>query len=171
MIHDVAGVFLRFPRWEGSAFVDDFNKGAGAMIALDDEHLFAELAVLRLLEKDAWSGRWVNTQGGGKEVWKYLTDWKDVPRDEQRNRVIEDAEPRQLLAKIAGFNKPRRYKGCWDIFAWRASEFAFMECKRGEPNEKDEISGDTLEWLRSAVYIGDERVNEHSFRFVHWDYE
>lgn len=171
MIHDVAGVFLRFPQWTGAPFVDDFGKKSAALIELDGEHLFAELAVLRLLEKDGWSGRWVNTYSGGSEVWKYLTEWKDLPRAEQRTRPIEDSEPRQLLARIAGFNKPRRYKGCWDVFAWRDSEFVFIECKRTTPTNKDVVSKEQLEWLRSTLYVGDERVSDDSFCVVQWDYQ
>jgi hypothetical protein len=170
MIHTVPCVFMRFPRWNGAPFVDDFGKKSAAMVELDGEHLFVELAVLRLLEKHGWAGRWVNTYGGGGEVWKYLTEWKDVPRAEQRNRPIEDAEPRQLLARIAGFNKPRRYRGCWDTFAWREAEFAFVECRKTSPRDKDVVSKEQEEWLRSAVYIGDRRISEESFCFVQWDY-
>jgi hypothetical protein len=170
MIHDVPGVFMRFTMWQGAPFTDDFGQKTGAMLELDGEHLFAELAILRLLEKDGWTGRWVNTYGGGGEVWKFLTEWKDVPRAEQRNRPIEDSEPRQLLARIAGFNKPRRYKGCWDTFAWRGSEFAFVECKRTSPKYKDVVSKQQEEWLRSALYVGDRRISEESFCFVQWDY-
>lgn len=171
MIHDVAGVFMRFPKWTGAPFVDDFGRKSAAMIELDGEHLFPELAVLRVLEKDGWNGRWVSTYSAGKEVWKYLTEWRDVPRDEQRARPIEDAEPRQLIARIAGFNKPRRYKGCWDVFAWRAEEFAFFQCKRRAPKGTDVISRDQQEWLRSALYVGNRQVSEHSFCFVQWDYQ
>jgi hypothetical protein len=170
MIHDVPGVFMRFPQWTGEPFVDDFGKKSAAMVELDGEHLFAELAILRLLEKDGWTGRWVNTTGGGGEVWKFLTEWKDVVRSEQRNRPIEDAEPRQLLARIAGFNKPRRYKGCWDTFAWRGAEFAFVESKRTSPKYKDVVNKEQEEWLRSALYVGDRRISEESFCFVQWDY-
>lgn len=171
MIHDVAGVFMRFPKWTGAPFVDDFGRKSAAMIDLDGEHLFPELAVLRVLEKDGWNGRWVSTYSAGKEVWKYLTEWKDVPRDEQRTRPLEDAEPRQLIARIAGFNKPRRYKGCWDVFAWRAPEFAFFQCKRGAPKDTGVISNDQQEWLRSALYVGNRQVTEQSFCVVQWDYQ
>lgn len=171
MIHDVAGVIMRFPKWTGAPFVDDFGRKSAAMVELDGEHLFPELAVLRVLEKDGWNGRWVSTYSAGKEVWKYLTEWKDVPRDEQRTRPLEDAEPRQLIARIAGFNKPRRYKGCWDVFAWRAGEFAFFQCKRGAPKDTDAIGRDQQEWLRSALYVGNRQVTEHSFCFVQWDYQ
>jgi len=171
VIRDVAAAFLRLPLWRGQPFVDDFGKKSTAMIDLNGEHLFAELAVLRLLQKDGWDGRWVNTYSGGGEVWKYLTDWDDVLRSEQKTRPIQDTEARQLLARVAGFNKPRRYKGCWDVFAWRDSEFVFVECKRTAPKYSDVVSKDQEEWLRSALFIGDDRLSLDSFCFVQWDYE
>ena len=171
MIHDVPGIFMRFPRWGGAPFVDDFGKKSAAMVELDGEHLFAELAVLRILEKDGWQGRWVNTYGGGGEVWKFLAEWQDVPRAEQKTRPIHDDAPRQLLARIAGFNKPRRYKGAWDVFAWRDSDFVFMQCKRTAPNDKDVLGKDQQEWFRSALYVGNDEVSERSFCFVQWDYK
>jgi hypothetical protein len=171
VVREVRGVFLRFPKWQGEPFSDDFGKKAAGMVELDGEHLFAELAVLRLLQKDGWDGRWVNTQGAGGEIWKYLTEWRDVGRQEQRNRVIEEAEPRQLLARVAGMNKPARYSGCWDAFAWKDPSFAFFECKRGAPKGKDSLKTSEMEWLRAALYLGDPRLKLDSFCFVHWDYQ
>lgn len=171
MVHDVAGVFMRFPKWQGQPFSDDFGKRSAAMVDVDGEHLFAELAVLRLLQRDGWDGRWVNTYGAHGEVWKYLTEWQDVARAEQRARPIQEPEPRQLLARIANFNKPRRYKGCWDIFAWRGEAFAFVECKRVAPRNPDVVSKEQEEWLRSALFIGDPRLSLDSFCFVQWDYQ
>jgi hypothetical protein len=171
VIRDLSTVFMRFPRWEGPAFVDDFGKKATGLIELNGEHLFAELAVLRLLEHAGWSGRWVNTYSGRGEVWKYLTEWKDLPRAEQRSRPIEEAEPRQLLAAIAGLNKPARYKGCWDVFAWKGSDVAFLQCKRTTPKYKDVVSKEQEDWVRSALYLGNRRVSVESFCFVQWDYQ
>jgi hypothetical protein len=171
VINEVPAVFMRFPRWAGESFLDDFGKKASAMIEIDGEHLFAELAVLRLLENNGWSGRWVNTYSGRGEVWKYLTEWRDVPRAEQKMRPIEDAEPRQVLARIAGLNKPARYAGCWDTFAWKGSDFAFLECKRTAPKYKGLMKSEQEDWLRSALYLGDPRVRIDSFCFVQWDYE
>jgi len=150
----------------GERFVDDFGKKGAGKIKLDGEHLFAELAVLRLLEKEGWAGRWVNTQGGRGEVWKYLTHWSDVPRAEQRSRPIEDSEPRQLLARVATVNRPARYAGSWDVFAWRGSDFAFVQTKRTAPK----LSAEQEDWLRSALYLGDPQITLDSFCFVQWDY-
>lgn len=171
VIKELPAVFMRFPRWDGPAFVDDFGRKASALVELDGEHLFAELAVLRLLEQAGWSGRWVNTYSGKGEVWKYLTEWKDLPRGEQRSRPIEEAEPRQLLAAVAGLNKPARYKGCWDVFAWKGSDVAFVQCRRTAPKSKDVVSKEQEDWVRSALYLGDRRVSLESFCFVQWDYQ
>jgi hypothetical protein len=84
--------------------------------------------------------------------------------------VIEEAEPRQLLARIAGMNKPARYAGCWDVFAWRGTEVAFLECKRTTPKSNDVVRKEQEDWLRSALYTGDQRVSLDSFCFVQWDY-
>ncbi len=169
VVEDVAGVYLRFPRWRGPPFVDDLGKKAAGMIGLDGEHLFAELAVLRLLERDGWSGRWVNTTGAGGEVWKYLTHWDDVPRAEQRNRVLEEEEPRQVLAGVAR-RAAKRYAGCWDVYAWRGGRFAFLQTKRGPPGAKLEVGAAQVDWLHTALLFGDPRINVDSFAMVSWDY-
>jgi len=169
IIQDVPAVAVHLPRWTGEPFADDFGKKAAGMIELDGEHLFAELALLRLMERAGWTGRWVNTQGGKGEVWKYLTEWSDVPRAGQRNRVIEDTEPRQLLARVAQMNRPARYAGCWDVFAWRGDEFAFLQSRKGTARPGT-LTAQQEDWLRSALYVGDERLRLPSFCVVQWDY-
>jgi hypothetical protein len=49
-------VSVRFPMWRGAPFVDDLGKKTAAMVDLEGEHLFAELAILRLLEREGWDG-------------------------------------------------------------------------------------------------------------------
>lgn len=169
IIGDVAGVYLRLPEWTGAPFADDFGKKAAGMVELDGEHLFAELAVLRLLERDRWSGRWVNTVGAKGEVWKYLTRWDDVPRDQQRNRVIEEQDPRVVLAGVAKHAK-KRYAGCWDVYAWRGDDFAFLQTKRGAPTAKAELGPAQADWLHTALLFGDQRITQASFVVVNWDY-
>jgi hypothetical protein len=43
VIKDLPAVSMRFPRWEGAPFVDDFGRKAAGLIELDGEHLLAEL--------------------------------------------------------------------------------------------------------------------------------
>jgi hypothetical protein len=169
MVQDVAGAFLRLPRWEGPPFADDLGRRAGAMIEMDGEHVMAEVAVLRLLERAGWEGRWVNTVGGKGEVWKFLTRWDDVPREEQRNRVIEQDEPRRVLARIAS-RAAKRYAGSWDVYAWRGDDFCFLQVKRGAPSERDAVAGPQIDWLHTALLLSDPRVRRESFGFVSWDF-
>jgi hypothetical protein len=170
MIQDVAGIFLRLPQWQGEPFADDFGKKAAGLVELDGEHLFAELAVLRMLEREGWEGRWVNTQGAKGEVWKYLTRWENLPREQQRTRNIEAEDPRKVLARIASSRK-KRYSGCWDVYAWRGDDFAFLETVRGAPNPKTEVKPDEIDWLYTALLFGDERVRADSFAVVNWEYQ
>lgn len=170
VVESIPGVFMRFPRWSGSPFVDDFGKKSAAMIELEGEHLFAELAVLRLLEKEDWEGRWVNTYSGRGEVWKFLTEWQDVPRREQVSRPIRDERARKLLSRIAAANEPKRYAGCWDTFAWRDSDYVFLESKRQAPKYKDVVKEEQEDWLRVALSLPDTSLSVGSFGFVQWDY-
>jgi hypothetical protein len=141
------------------------------MIELDGEHLFAELAVLRLLEKERWQGRWVNTYSGRGEVWKFLTEWQDVPRRDQASRFIREEQPRDLLSRIAAANGTKRYAGCWDTFAWRGSDYVFLESKRQAPKCKDVVKEEQEDWLRAALLRTDAALSPESFGFVQWDYQ
>lgn len=170
MVQDVAGAFVRLPRWEGAPFVDDFGRKAGGMIEMAGEQVLAEIAVLRLLEGAGWEGRWVNTVGAKGEVWKFLTRWENVPREEQRNRVIEEPEPRRLLGRIAARAR-KRYAGSWDVFAWRGDEVCFLQVKRGAPKPSDTVAAAQIDWLHTALLLGDERVRRDSFGVVGWEFE
>ena len=82
------------------------------------EPVFAELAILRLLESEGWEGRWVDSFGGVK----FRTGLLDRPL------CVLPAGPKALFDKIASAKGSRG--GCWDVFAWRGKEFLFAEAKR-----------------------------------------
>ena len=171
LIPEVRGAVMRFPRWTGPAFQDDFGKKSSAFVEIEGEHLFAELAVLRLLEREGWEGRWVTTYGRAHgEVWKLLTRWLDAPRDDQKHVPIEDTRARQLLASIAAINKPARYAGCWGTYAWRGGDFAFFDCKRTSSTTKERVKVPQEEWLRMALAAHPAVFDVDSFCFVLWDY-
>lgn len=171
LIPEVRGAAMRLPRWTGAAFADDFGRKSAAFVELDGEHLFAELAVLRLLERDGWEGRWVTTHGGAHgEIWKLLTKWRDAPRAEQRHVPIEDERARQLLASIAHANKPARYTGCWDVYAWRGGEHVFVACKRDSASSKDRLKRPQEEWMRMALAAHPGIFTADSFCVIQWDY-
>ncbi|HYN81833.1 MAG TPA: hypothetical protein VES88_10060 [Gemmatimonadaceae bacterium] len=168
-ISSVPSVFVQFPMWRGEPFVDDFGKKSAAMVELRGEHLFAELAILRLLEERGWEGRWVNTYSGRGEVWKYLTEWRDVPRRDQVTRPILDQKAAALLERIAS-TSGSRFAGCWDVFAWRGVECVFLEAKRQSPKYKDRVKDDQEGWLRAALSLSNTALSRASFSFVQWDY-
>lgn len=162
-------VFLRLPKWQGPPFADDFGKKTAALIDLDGEHLFAELAIVRLLERDGWDARWVITHGSKGEIWKYLTEWRDAPRQEQVSRPIRDDAARTLLAAIAD-RSGNRYAGCWGVFAWRGDDYAFLEAKRQPPKEKDGVKPAQAAWVRAALSLPRTPLAPRSFVLVQWDY-
>ena len=169
-VERIPSLFLRFPKWTGEPFVDDFGKKSAAMIVVHGEHVMAEIAVLRLLEVEGWRGRWINTYNGHGDVWKYLTDWRDVSRRDQVSRPIQENEPRALLSAIAAAH-PARYAGCWDTFAWRGEDYVFLECKRQTPKYTDTVRPEQESWLRAALQLCDARLAPASFCLIQWDYQ
>lgn len=170
LIPHVRAAVVNFPRWGGAPFVDDLGRKSAAFVELDGEHLFAELAVLRLLEREGWEGRWVTTHGAHGEISRLLTSWRDVPRADQRHVPIEDARARQLLASIAQANKPARYAGCWGVYAWRDGQYVFLECKRSSGAGKDRVGRKQEEWMRMALAAHPGVFSADSFCLVQWDY-
>jgi hypothetical protein len=165
----VRSVFMRFPMWRGAPFVDDFGKKSAAMVDIDGEHLFAELAILRLLERDGWEGRWIYTTAGG-EVSKYFYTWRDVPRQEQPSRPIQNDAARALLYAIAD-RSGNRYGGCWSVFAWRENSFAFFEAKRQAAKDKERLKPAQEAWVRAALSLREAHMSAGDFAFVQWEYQ
>jgi hypothetical protein len=167
-VAELPSVFMRFPMWRGAPFVDDLGKKTAAMIDLDGEHLFPELAILRLLERDGWEGRWIHTTSKG-EISTYLTDWKDVPRQEQRSRPIQHDGARAVLYAIAD-RSGNRYGGAWSVFAWRESRYAFFEAKRQNAKDKEKLKPAQAAWVRAALSLRQQFMAATDFALVQWDY-
>jgi len=162
-------VFMRFPMWRGSPFVDDLGKKSAAMIDLDGEHLFAELAILRLLEREGWEGRWIHTTSKG-EISTYLTEWRDVARQEQRSRGIQHDGARAMLYAIAD-RSGNRYGGCWSVFAWRETSYVFFEARRQAAKDKEQLKPAQAAWVRAALSLRQQIMSPRDFAFVQWDYK
>jgi len=54
-------------RWEGKPLTNTFG-----------ECVFAELAILRLLEREGWCGRWVETYGAPNSYPRFMQEWSDT---------------------------------------------------------------------------------------------
>lgn len=148
---EVLKCVLAFKKWEGVPVKDNY----GGKTVIDHRHkpLFAELAILRMLEEDGWSGVWVDTY-----------------RKKFRDNLPELSQPVSLppcrestLKKIIKENGGLR--GCWDVFAWKGDCIVFAESKR---RLKDTIRNTQKRWLEIALQLG---FPLESFLLAEWDLE
>jgi hypothetical protein len=123
-----------FVQWHGKAVPDDY--GGKALLRLGRKPLFAELMVLRLLEKEGWHGVWVDSFGG----IKYRVGMRDLKKPVSLKPAQE-----KLLKKIR--DKAGCRGGCFDVFAWRGQKHRFVELKR---RGKDRIRKTQKRWLAAA---------------------
>ena len=129
--------FLRWPANSRAAPLY-FKSGQNPkpVVDLDGEPLFPELAVLRLLEMEGWTGVWADTFGPGR----FLRAWSEPP-----TRIELNDQQLALLARVP------ETKGLWDIFAWRDTDVLFADAKwRG----KDKSTRPQLRWMEAALNSG-----------------
>jgi len=140
---------IQFPRWRGEDVKNTY--GGKAILVLRNKPLFAELMVLRLLERKGWHGVWVDTYGG-----------------ECRTGMPGVAEPVKLPEREEDFLKKIRGKagcrgGCFDVFAWRGRKYRFVELKR---HGKDQIRLSQKRWIEAACRCG---IKMSDLLIVEWD--
>lgn len=75
MVLEIPTWRIQFPKWHGSPLPETLRKTytSKPLVEIDGEPLFGELAILRCLQKDGWTGYWVDTFHGGK-WWNGLPD-------------------------------------------------------------------------------------------------
>jgi hypothetical protein len=101
---------------------------------------FGELAILDALRKDGWDGVWVDTFHGGKF-------WNQMPHVSAP--VALPAAAANLYNTIGAANNGRR-SGFFDVFAWKGSDFLFVEYKGpGDSSNKNETA-----WIAAARRAG-----------------
>ena len=150
-----------FDEWRGDPITGPF--GTKAQIDRRGERLFAELAILRMLEESGWSGRWVQPYGAPKFQPHLLREWgNDGMPGDQATFPIEEPRAMELLERIAERNAG--YGGCWDVFAWKGDQYLFAEAKL---SGKDEIRATQLGWLSAALGCG---LTEDNFLLVEWSF-
>ena len=119
------------------------------LVTVDGAPYFGELAVLRWLERDGWSGVWVDTFHGRKF-------WRDMP---QRSAPVAlPPEARALYDRIVAANGGRS-GGFFDVMAWRDGQSVFVEYKGpGDRSNRNESR-----WIDAALAAG---VSEHDLVVV-----
>ena len=136
----------RFPIWHGASIPDTY--GGKTVLNYHGEPVFAELFVLRMLERRGWCGVWVDSLGR-----KYRTglpgvvDPVELPEDQAR-----------LLKTIRA-----TWGGCWDVFAWKGDALLFVEVKR---LKSDRVRPSQTEWVAEALKAG---LQQGNFALVEWD--
>ena len=136
---------IRFLQAESCVAASDLAKtySIKPLVTVDDEALFGELAILRYLQKDGWDGVWVDTfhsRGKKKVVWSAMPP-------EGAGTMSKGAE--ELFDQIVEKNGGKS-SGFFDVFAWRGTEYVFIEYKgRGDSPNKNESR-----WIGAALAAG-----------------
>lgn len=146
----VRKTLLRFAPWRGPSIRDTY--GNKAVLDFHGKPLFAELVILRLLQRAGWEGVWVDTYR--RTFRQSLPPSRcDLPPDAQN-----------FFERIVRANDGRR-GGCWDIFAWKGRRYLFVESKR---RHRDSIRATQINWYESARKVG---VTANSFLILEWEVE
>ena len=137
-------LFVRFPSAVPAKLPDGTLKftytSKPLVTSVTGAAVFGELAILDALRKDGWDGVWVDTFHGGKF-------WNQMPQVSAP--VALPAAAANLYNTIVAANNGRR-SGFFDVFAWKGSEFLFVEYKGpGDSSNKNESA-----WIAAAHRAG-----------------
>ncbi len=138
-----------FRLWKGSPIADTY--GNKAILDCDGEPVFAELAILRSLQKEGFDGVWVD-------------GFRKCFRRSRSEDCILPPHASEFFDSIVRANDGKR-AGCWDMFAWKDGEYLFVEPKR---RDRDRMRDTQVKWLQAALRAG---VALSSFRICEWDIE
>jgi hypothetical protein len=148
-IIDVPTYHLYFAPWDGDpSLAPTYNRNPKPVVNLHGMPMFAELAVLRLLETFGWSGVWLDTYSR-----RFLVTWGDPPVSVELSAVQAE-----VLDRV-----PEK-GGTWDICAWRESDVLFADVKR---KRRDRSTSAQKRWLESALAVG---FQPTQFALMEWTY-
>jgi len=148
-ILDIPIKYLQFKKWSGSPIKDDYN--GKTVIDFDGEPLFAELAVLRMYQKDDWAGVWVDC---------YRKKYRVELPEKSKLGVTLPKRQENLINRIKELNGG--LSGCWDLFLWKGNKVKFIELKR---SKKDQIRPSQKKWFKASIKAG---VPNSIFLLVEW---
>ncbi|MEP7214023.1 MAG: hypothetical protein ABI791_13160 [Acidobacteriota bacterium] len=135
-----------FQKWSGEELQNTY--GGKAVIDVDGEPCFSELAILRAFQKDGWSGVWVDTFSN---CFRTIWEGKGVGLPPEKQLILDEI-------KSAAKSK----NGCWDVFCWRADKVVFAEAKL---LANDQVRSSQINWLEATLLCG---FDESSFLLVEW---
>jgi hypothetical protein len=135
----------QFALWDRAVTI--YRYGNKSVLAHRGEQVYAELAILRLLQEAGWQGVWIDTYRR-----KFRTDTV--------NSIALPPEKRLVYERIRKEAGGRG--GCFDVFAWKDGELLFAEAKR---HKRDRFQRSQGRWLEAALGVGFEK---DSFLVVEW---
>jgi hypothetical protein len=136
-----------FDLWKGKPISDTY--GNKTVLDCDGEPTSAELAILRIFEKDGWQGVWVDS---------YRNKFR---KDYPAKSVALPPEQQRLLSEI--YEKAGSNKACWDVFCWKDDGAQlFAESKR---QGRDRMRDTQCCWLEAAINCG---LPTSAFLIVEW---
>lgn len=159
---EIPKAIIQFNAWNGKIVENTFS--GKPVLNLNDNPVFAELAIMHIFKEDGWDARWIETYGKPKLRPIHLTEWMDEPYKNQEHNPIDNKLIQFLLNAIAK-NNNNSFAGCWDVVAWKNDQIIFAESKC---RKKDFIKTTQNKWLKSAFEIG---LSEENFLLIEWKIE
>lgn len=136
-----------FQSWHGEAPADTY--GGKAVLDYLGEPVFAEIAILRSLERRGWTGVWIDTYRKKYRIGYWGVTPVELP-----------PERSQLLNRI--YSRTGTRSGAFDVFCWLGAKVLFAESKR---KGRDSIRETQLIWLEAAFKEG---LLPEDFLIVEW---
>ncbi len=153
---------IAFEKWSGSPIKNTF--GGKPVVCVNNQPMFAELAIMTYFISEGWDSRWIETYGKSNKEPIYLSNWKDDKYKNQEHTPIRNERILKLLNGIAIHND-NSFSGCWDVLAWHNENIIFAESKR---TKKDKIRQTQVNWLNAGLKSG---LNSNNFLVIQWDLE
>lgn len=137
-----------FAQWQGVSILDTY--GGKAVLDSDGKPVFAELAILGVLQKAGWDGVWVDT---------YRRKFRRSMPSECCKLPSHAEELYERIRRANGY----RTSGCFDVFAWKEGAYLFVESKR---KSRDSIQRTQIAWIEAALTSG---IGLDSLLICEWD--
>ena len=139
----------REQRWNGPTPPSFASVPKKAPLDFEALPTWAEIIVVKLLERSGWEAVWVKNWNG-RAFWKEVNTPVLLP--EMAAALFKKIE---LTTGLKG--------GCWDIYGWRGEGVLFVELKQ---RKRDRISLNQRKWIEAALSIG---VPLSAFVVAEWD--
>lgn len=157
---EIPKCIIEFEKWIGQPVKETF--GGKPIVCINEQPMFAELAIMKQFILSGWEARWIETYGKSNKEPICLSTWKDDKYKNQIHNPINDKRVLEILSGIAICNN-NSYSGCWDVLGWNNNEVVFAESKRVK---KDKIRQTQINWLSAGLKSG---LKPKNFLVVQWD--